>query len=273
MESVSYMDRPLGEQIRVPLCYGRLLALFSILMSVSLSQIQPLTTLYSSALLLPPPFPRYKSNPGLLDRVSLYKGDITTLCVDAIVNSTNSQLAGGGGVDDAIRRAAGLGLIEECRSLNGCRIGDARITEGYRLPAKHVIHTAGPIYSREDNDKHADRLATCYRRSLEVAVGNSLRHIAFPSISTGSCRYPIKHAAHIALDVIRRFLEVDNQLERVVLVVYTEEDWDVYRNGIGINMGSFRSLLGQSMEWRFHYSCPLLEASSLKAYNNYLPGL
>ena len=139
-------------------------------------------------------------------RMNVFEGDITTLAVDAIVNAANSKLLGGGGVDGAIHRAAGSGLLAECRSLGGCPTGEARITGGYGLPARNVIHAVGPVWQGGDHDE--DRLlASCYRRSLEVAVEHGLRTIAFPAISTGVYGFPVQRAARIAVQEVTRFPE------------------------------------------------------------------
>ncbi len=132
-------------------------------------------------------------------RIRLRRGDITKLDVDAIVNAANSTLLGGGGVDGAIHRAAGPGLLTECRSLGGCPVGDAKITGGYQLPARFVIHTVGPVWSGGKRGE-AETLANCYRNSLGVAVANEIKTIAFPAISCGVYRYPIEEAASIAVE-------------------------------------------------------------------------
>ncbi|THH27612.1 hypothetical protein EUX98_g6579 [Antrodiella citrinella] len=198
-------------------------------MAVALSQIRTLRTLYQASILAPaadPALVRFKPLGTLLDRVSLYQGDITRLEVDSIVNAANQSLLGGGGVDGAIHRAAGHQLAEECRTLHGCDTGDAKITKGYDLPSKHVIHTVGPIYSSKDADEDAEMLTSCYRKSLDVGTANS----AFPSVSTGIYGYPIKDATHIALDVVRRYVETEDKIERVIFVVWSDADKDVYQN-------------------------------------------
>ncbi|KAI0687683.1 A1pp-domain-containing protein [Cytidiella melzeri] len=201
-------------------------------MKLSLSQIPTLRALYKAGQIVPtqPATAKYKSSGDLLDRVSLYQGTITELEVDAIVNAANGSLLGGGGVDGAIHRAAGRQLVAECRTLGGCATGDAKITKGYDLPAKHVIHTVGPVYDSSEANKCADLLASCYRRSLEVAVENSLKHAAFPSISTGVYGYPIQDATHVAIREVRQFLDTENgsKLDCVIFVVWSDEDKSVY---------------------------------------------
>ncbi len=161
-------------------------------------------------------------------RIRLRRGDITKLDVDAIVNAANSTLLGGGGVDGAIHRAAGPGLLTECRSLGGCPAGDAKITGGYQLPARFVIHTVGPVWSG-GNRGEAETLANCYRNSLGVAVANEIKTIAFPAISCGVYRYPIEEAASIAVETTNAFLQNDQTLETVTFVVATEEIEKAYR--------------------------------------------
>ena len=163
-----------------------------------------------------------------MSSIKYHSGDITKLKVDAIVNAANSSLFGGGGVDGAIHRAAGPGLLEECRTLNGCRTGEAKITGGYNLPAKHVIHTVGPIYSGSPSDQ--EDLRNCNWNSLEVAKANALHNIAFPGISTGVYGYPKKDAARIALKTVREWLEVNSAYEMGITIVnFSEEDYLIYQ--------------------------------------------
>lgn len=161
--------------------------------------------------------------------IDLIRADITTLAVDAIVNAANAKLLGGGGVDGAIHMAAGEQLFEECRTLGGCRVGDAKITRGYKLPAKFVIHTVGPVWSGGFSGE-PQLLASCYRRSLGIAVERRLTSIAFPSISTGVYRYPIQKAAKIAIRTVSAFVEEENpkSLQRVIFCCYSQEDRQVY---------------------------------------------
>jgi len=201
-------------------------------MPIGLKYVSTVGELYKTAVLRAAAKPRYSLEPSLLTRVSLFQGDITDLEVDSIVNAANKSLLGGGGVDGAIHRAAGPDLVEECRTLHGCETGDAKITKGYRLPSRHVIHTVGPVYSSSNVEEKAQQLASCYKTSLQLAVENSLKHIAFPSISTGIYGYPIKDATHIALDEVRRFFDSESghKLERVIFVVWSNKDKGVYEN-------------------------------------------
>jgi O-acetyl-ADP-ribose deacetylase (regulator of RNase III) len=165
-------------------------------------------------------------------RFKLLPGDITRQAVDAIVNAANSTLLGGGGVDGAIHRAAGPQLLAECATLGGCATGDAKITKGYKLPARHVIHTVGPIWDHETPERADELLVSCYRRSLELAVAQGLRSIAFPCISTGVYGFPIERSAPLVLGEVKRFLESEPTLERVVVVCFGQYDYDCYHTAL-----------------------------------------
>lgn len=157
-------------------------------------------------------------------RIEIAQGDITRLRVDAIVNAANSQLAGGGGVDGAIHRAAGHGELQAaCRALGSCATGDAKITPGFALPARHIIHTVGPVYGGGQRGE-PELLASCYRRSLEVAVENGAKSIAFPAISTGVYGYPFDAATRIALETVAAFLAGEQSIEKVTLIFFGDRD-------------------------------------------------
>ncbi|NPA67257.1 MAG: O-acetyl-ADP-ribose deacetylase [Chlorobi bacterium] len=165
-------------------------------------------------------------------RIELYRGDITKLNVDAIVNAANNGLSGGGGVDGAIHRAAGKELLEACRLLNGCATGDAKITPGFNLPAKYVIHTVGPIWSGSDDD--ALLLRSCYMRSLELAAVNGVKDIAFPNISTGVYGYPKDKAADIAVNAVIDFLGGNGIPEKVIFAVFDAENYELYKERLSV---------------------------------------
>ncbi len=164
----------------------------------------------------------------ITERIEIIQGDITLRETDAIVNAANNSLLGGGGVDGAIHRAAGPELLKECINLNGCYTGGAKITKGYDLPAKYVIHTVGPIWWGGQKDER-ELLANCYRNSLAIAVEKNLRTIAFPSISTGAYRFPIEIASGIALTEIFNFLKSDSSIKKVEIVCFSLEDFEVYK--------------------------------------------
>jgi O-acetyl-ADP-ribose deacetylase (regulator of RNase III) len=160
--------------------------------------------------------------------IEVVEGDITEQNVDAIVNAANTSLLGGGGVDGAIHRAAGPELLEECRTLRGCPTGDAKVTEGYRLPARWIIHTVGPVW-RDGEHREDELLASCYRRSLELAVQTGIRTVAFPAISTGAYGFPLPRATRIAIREVRAFLEKNPALEKVFFVCFDRHTSDIYQ--------------------------------------------
>ena len=160
--------------------------------------------------------------------MKIFQGDITTLEVDAIVNAANNPLLGGGGVDGAIHRAAGPGLLAEGVTLGGCNTGEAKITGGYDLPSKHVIHTVGPVWDGGRANEDA-LLADCYRNSLKLGEENGLRMVAFPAISTDVFGFPKERAARIAVREVRAFLDQDVGVEQVIFVCFSERDFDIYQ--------------------------------------------
>ena len=166
-------------------------------------------------------------NKEILEKIEIQQGDITQLDVDAIVNAANTKLLGGGGVDGAIHRAAGPELLEECRAIGGCPTGEARITRGYNLPARHVIHTVGPVYSGKPQDRQL--LTGCYRNSLNLALDNNLKTIAFPAISCGVYGYPIEDACIIAVDTSIEFLNHHPSFDKIIFIQFSEKDYEVYK--------------------------------------------
>ncbi|MFA6378515.1 MAG: O-acetyl-ADP-ribose deacetylase [Candidatus Omnitrophota bacterium] len=163
-----------------------------------------------------------------MPRFQTFQGDITTLEVDAIVNAAHCSLLGGGGVDGAIHRDAGPQLLEECRKLKGCATGDAKMTRGYRLLAKYVIHAVGPVWSGGAKGEEA-LLASCYAKSLELASRHGIRSIAFPCISTGAYRFPKRQAARVAVDTVKEMLKSFSTIENVIFVCFSKEDFTLYQ--------------------------------------------
>lgn len=161
-------------------------------------------------------------------RLSALRADITTLSLDAIVNAANSSLLGGGGVDGAIHRAAGPRLLEACRQLGGCAIGEAKLTSGYELPARYVIHTVGPVWSGGTHGEPA-LLGDCYRNTLDLAVRHQLRSIAFPGISTGAYGFPVERAAEIAVDTVQQFIAEGEMFDEILFCCYSALDLRVYQ--------------------------------------------
>ncbi|MEG8947074.1 O-acetyl-ADP-ribose deacetylase [Rosettibacter firmus] len=161
-------------------------------------------------------------------RIEIIKEDITKLKVDAIVNAANTTLLGGGGVDGAIHRAAGPQLLEECKKLNGCPTGQAKITKGYNLPAKFVIHTVGPVWTGGNNNED-ELLSSCYKNSLKLAIENGIKTIAFPSISTGAYRFPVERASKIAYTTVKEFLSAHPEIEKVIFCCFDDKTYNIYK--------------------------------------------
>ncbi|EPE10903.1 lrp16 family protein [Ophiostoma piceae UAMH 11346] len=212
------------------------------------SQLPTLPALYRDGTLsaldpntdLPPVYAalveRFTPSNAINGRVSLYRGDMTKLEIDSVVNAANRSLLGGGGIDGAIHRAAGFDLLKECRTLGGCATGDAKITAGYNLPARHIIHTVGPVYYEVDKVEAEELLSSCYRSSLRVAVENACRSIAFCAISTGIYGFPSKAAARIAATTVRDFLAGPGggKIDQVVFVTFEEKDVRAYETAIAV---------------------------------------
>ena len=163
------------------------------------------------------------------NKIKLIKGDITKLETDAIVNAANRSLLGGGGVDGAIHRAAGPELLEECKTLNGCETGHAKITAGYKLPAKHVIHTVGPVWHGGNNNED-ELLDTCYNESLKLAEENNCKSVAFPNISTGVYGFPKARAAKIAVETVKNFIEKNTLPDQVIFCCFDDENYRLYQD-------------------------------------------
>ena len=163
------------------------------------------------------------------NKIEIHKGDITKLSVDAIVNAANTSLLGGGGVDGAIHRAAGPELLEYNKKLGGCPTGEAKISPGFNLPAKHVISTVGPVWNG-GNRNEDELLANCYRNSLRIAFENNIKTIAFPSISTGVYRFPVERASKIAVKEVKDFLDKNPSIEKVIFVCFDDKTYEVYKN-------------------------------------------
>jgi len=166
-----------------------------------------------------------------MQNIRIVKGDITKLKVDAIVNVANTSLLGGGGVDGAIHRAAGGKLLDECKTLNGCKTGEAKITKGYNLQSKYIIHTVGPVWYGGNSDED-ELLSNCYLNSLKLAVENEIKTIAFPAISTGVYRFPIERATRIAINTVKDFLNKYKEIEKVIFVCFDDRTQEVYNKYI-----------------------------------------
>ncbi|KAL0944760.1 macro domain-containing protein [Colletotrichum truncatum] len=198
--------------------------------TIAVADIPTVELLYKLGKLSAPTKSLHPPNASHNQKVGVIRGDITKLGVDAIVNAANTSLLGGGGVDGAIHRAAGRGLLQECRTLNGCATGSAKITNAYDLPCKKVIHAVGPVYDELSPGSSEEKLKGCYQTSLELAVQNGCRSIAFSAISTGVYGYPSREAAPVAAGVVRKFLDGENgkKLDKVVFCTFEMKDVNAY---------------------------------------------
>jgi O-acetyl-ADP-ribose deacetylase (regulator of RNase III) len=225
MASAYYLARPLSRKATPPRA-----------MPVTLDDMPTLTELYGDKTIEPgsDAAPKYTPSATLNAKISVIKKDITTLAVDAIVNAANNSLLGGGGVDGAIHRAAGPDLLDECETLEGCATGSAKMTRAYELPSKKVIHAVGPIYWKEGHAASAELLAGCYHTSLQLAVDNGCKSIAFSALSTGVYGYPSGEASLVALETVRKFLEKEEaeKLDRVIFCNFLDKDEDAYFDNI-----------------------------------------
>ena len=164
----------------------------------------------------------------IIDRIEIMQGDITQLSIDAIVNAANSSLLGGGGVDGAIHNAAGSGLLEACRTIGGCPTGEARLTKGYNLPSRFVIHTVGPVYNTDNKGNCRLLLTSCYQNSLSLAVENKISSIAFPAISCGVYGYPVEEACSIAVNTACGVLANHNSVKRLIFILFSSDNFQIY---------------------------------------------
>lgn len=191
--------------------------------------IRTVAQLYAVGSLPTPAQALHTHSESINDCVGMIRGDITSLAVDAIVNAAKNSLLGGSGVDGAIHRAAGSGLVKECRTLGGCETGSAKITAGYRLPAKHVIHTVGPIYDENDPERSEKLLRSCYLETLKLAEEHGVKTLAFCGISTGIYGYPSRDAAEVACQTVRSFLEQKSDVfDNIIFVTFEEKDVRAY---------------------------------------------
>jgi O-acetyl-ADP-ribose deacetylase (regulator of RNase III) len=216
----------------------RLFSIFSsVKMATQVSDIPTVAQLYQLKKLSPPAAETSTSvtpSKAINNKVSIFRGNITRLEVDAIVNAANKYLAGGGGVDGAIHAAAGPGLLQECSTLGGCKTGSAKITSAYELPCKKVIHAVGPVYSRSEPEESATLLASCYTTSLQLAVDNDCKTVVFSGLSTGVYGYPSQYAASVATKAVRGFLEgaSGDKIDRVIFCTFEMKDVNAYNDWV-----------------------------------------